>query len=791
MVKICSDPYTKNNDYINKYTFELSSFQKYAIEAITEGNNALITAHTGSGKTLPAEFAIEYFTEKKKKVIYTSPIKALSNQKYYEFTRKFPNISFGILTGDIKFNPDADVLIMTTEILQNTLFKKDNKNKQLLFEMDIDNDLACVIFDEVHYINDKERGRVWEETIMLLPNHVQMLMLSATIDSPELFALWGESQNPTKDVYLITTYHRVVPLTHYNFVTSNSAIFKAIKDKAIQQEIRDYINKIHVIQDSTGNFNEINYYKMKKILTLFKNNNVFVKRQHVLNEVTAYMKENNMLPALCFVLSRNQLEIMANEVTTVLLEDDSKVPYIIKDECYQILKKLPNYKEYLELEEYQNIIKLLEKGIGIHHAGIIPIFREMIELLYSKGYIKILFATETFSVGINMPTKSVIFTNHTKFDGLENRVLLPHEYTQMAGRAGRRGIDTLGYVIHLNNLFKDIELLSYRDMLKGKPQKLNSKFKLSYNLVLNLLNNNGNFDSFTDKSMLNQYIKNQSKICDNNIEKVKILLQKEQEAIKALRTPLETINEYLDLQKLKLTVNNNKKRSIDKNINSIIDFNKSIESDSKIILQNINTNNSLLEYEKESYNLKNYFTYDLDKILELFKNENIIDENNQLTTKGHIASCFKEVNCIVFANLINEFDNYSIQELIAIFSCFTNVSIEKTISKDIEIISRIEKMHELYSDSSNYIIHTELYNYILKWCDSTTNEECKSILQLLNTEKQIYTGEFIKAILKINNIASELEAALELTGNISLLSKIKQIPDLTLKYVATNSSLYI
>ena len=171
MVKICDKKYpydnnSKYSEYFSKFSFPLSDFQKYAIEATVEGNHVLVTAHTGSGKTLPGEFAIEHFVSKGKKVIYTSPIKALSNQKFYEFSEKFPNISFGILTGDIKTNPEADVLIMTTEILQNTLYLKKRDiitTSKLHFDMDIQNELGCVIFDEIHYINDEDRGKVWEE----------------------------------------------------------------------------------------------------------------------------------------------------------------------------------------------------------------------------------------------------------------------------------------------------------------------------------------------------------------------------------------------------------------------------------------------------------------------------------------------------------------------------------------------------------------------------------------------------------------------------------------------------
>ena len=222
MVKLCNNQYpndSKYETYFESYPYPLSDFQKYAIEAIVEGQHVLVTAHTGSGKTLPAEFAIEHFVKKGKRVIYTSPIKALSNQKYSEFSKKYPHISFGLMTGDIKINPDADVLIMTTEILMNALFlqtQNDNieQTSSLQFQIDINADLACVVFDEVHYINDADRGQTWEKTILMLPKQIQMVMLSATIDAPERFTKWAERGDESKEVYLASPHHRVVPLTH-------------------------------------------------------------------------------------------------------------------------------------------------------------------------------------------------------------------------------------------------------------------------------------------------------------------------------------------------------------------------------------------------------------------------------------------------------------------------------------------------------------------------------------------------------------------------------------------------
>ena len=820
MVKICSDTYSKKDEenykeYFTKFNFELSSFQKYAIEAIVTNNHILVTAHTGSGKTLPAEFAIEYFVGLGKKVIYTSPIKALSNQKYYEFTKKFPNISFGILTGDIKSNPEADVLIMTTEILQNTLYKKKNNsinNSLLMFEMDFENELACVVFDEIHYINDPERGKVWEETIMMLPEHIQMVMLSATLDSPETFAYWCETRGLTnqqvnKTVYLTTTYQRVVPLTHYNFITTNKGIFKAIKDKGIQQEIKDYINKLHIIQSPKGDFNEVNYHKMTKMLTLFDNNNIYIKRQHVLNEVTRHMKENDMLPALCFVLSRKQLEICANEITTILLEDDSKIPYIIRNECEQIIRKLPNYQEYLELPEYIKMTSLLEKGVAIHHAGVMPVLREMVELLYSKGFIKLLFATETFSVGINMPTKSVIFTDCTKYDGTTNRTLYPHEYTQMAGRAGRRGIDKIGSVIHLNNIFRDTSLLDYRTMLKGKPQKLTSKFKISYNLILNLIDvGENNLVNFTKRSMIQEDITNQLSSVYNNITKLESELQNNINT----RTPLNIVEEYINLQNNIKYSNNKKKKEIERQITNIKESNKWIETDKIAILNNQNKKMELVKLEKDYQNINLYLDNNVDIILNFLENEKMID-NLQLTQKGKIGTSLREVNCLVFSDLIlnNTLDKFSAKELVGLFSCFTNISVIddfknivcKNENKLLE--STVNKIKDKYDDylhfetknqittGTDYNMHFDLIKYSINWCEANNVDSCKFILQNLEKEKGVFLGEFVKALLKINNISSEIELIAESIGNISLLSKLKEIPNMTLKFVVTNQSLYV
>ena len=463
MVIVCNESYPVNDALmiVDAYMrpglrIMLSDFQKWAIKAIVEGDNVLITAHTGSGKTLPAEFAINYFVAKKKKVIYASPIKALSNQKLYDMRKKFPHISFGILTGDCKDNPEADVLIMTTEILRNTLLNKQINKKAtkcehtgtaacgcanpnalpLMFELDFENDLAMVVFDEVHYINDAERGSVWEQAILMLPPQVQLLMLSATIDRPEDFAGWIEGEKSLqaqelrqaiKKMYLAPTYTRIVPLTHYMWLSVNEGIVKKAVKTPYEKKIENLRQTPVPIATSAGVFHEENYYKMKDVADYLYKNNTYIKRQFVLNDILKYLKEKEMLPAICFVFSRKHVEQAAQEINFSLFEEGSGLPVMVERECRHILAaKLPNYQEYLDLPEYKNIVGLLEKGIAIHHAGIIPVLREMVELLFEKGFIRLLLATETFAVGLNMPTKTVIFAGLTKFNGSTMRLLYPH-----------------------------------------------------------------------------------------------------------------------------------------------------------------------------------------------------------------------------------------------------------------------------------------------------------------------------------------------------------------------------
>jgi antiviral helicase SKI2 len=793
MVKICSFNYSKSDDegyekYHEMYEYPLHDFQKWAVKGIVDGHHVLVCAPTGSGKTLPGEFALNYFHSKGKRTIYTSPIKALSNEKFYNFTKKYPHLSVGLITGDIKTNPEADVLIMTTEILLNKLYQVKSSSpapsSSVSFEMDIENELGCVVFDEIHFINDESRGTIWEQSIMMLPPQVQMIGLSATLDDPAKFAYWLENRGSStkfsdKEVFLTQKQIRAVPLIHYSFITATSVVNKYIKDKTVQQEIRNVIDKPFIIQDAKGVFNDAQYQTTTKVLKLFEKNEIRVKRQHVLNKVTEYLVEKEMLPALCYVFSRKQLEKCAEELTTNLLEFDSKIPYTIDRECEQIIRKLPNFEEYLHLPEYVNTVKLLRKGVGIHHAGLMPILREMTELLFARGFIKILFCTETMSVGINLPVKTTIFTDVNKFNGEINRTLYGHEYTQAAGRAGRLGLDSVGHVIHLNNLFRNVDSVGYKAMMNGKPQTLSSKFKISYNLLLNLLDiGDNNLVNFASRSMVTGDLDNQMKQIHYKITTANTELDNVKACSCHLRTPCEIIEEYIELEKNVKFAANKKRKEMDRQIQNIRDNNKFIDQD-KTTYQKIDVKKSEINSLQTQFDsLNSYVKSGVHSVLHLLKEEGFVDgdfsdeSTLKLSLKGKTAAQLREVHCLVFAKILEDkqIDHLSSKQLISLFSIFTNISVQddfkdyspKTDDNEIQnIVKTVTKTYEDYSvkESSlkintgfDYNIHYDLLNYLEKWCDCQDVESCKLVLQEI---------------------------------------KLKEIPHMTLKYVVTNQSLYV
>lgn len=841
MVFLCNTPYPQasqetHQSYFDRYPFPLSDFQKYAIEAIVKEQHVLVTAHTGSGKTLPAEFGISHFHEKGKKVIYTSPIKALSNQKYYEFSKKYPHISFGLFTGDIKTNPEADVLIMTTEILMNYLFvsTQDKKSEDttvfsqpanefasgLPFQIDIQNELGCVVFDEVHYINDKERGQTWEKTILMLPDHIQMIMLSATIDNPEGFAKWCEKDG-SKQVWLASTDHRVVPLTHYGFMTNNESVFKHIRDKTIQKEIKDNTNKLILLQEHKGAFQQGGYKKLYSIQEHYNQNRLRMNRKHTLNKLVKLLHDREMLPAIAFVFSRKQVESCAQDITVPLLNDEKDVPFNIRRECEQIIRKLPNHKEYLELPEYLMLVSLLEKGIGIHHSGMIPVLREIVEIMISKKYIYLLFATESFAIGLDCPIRTAVFTSMSKYDGHQNRYLHAHEYTQMAGRAGRRGIDTVGNVVHCNNLFPLPRDYDYQVVLGGKPQKLVSKYNITFGLLLNLMKNGHtqDFHLFSKKTMVQNEINSDLHNVQYQIEEYKKTIHEKKTYLDTISTPYDICCEMISKES-KLDQSTNKQQKIlQHEINVLKDNNQHIYNDCKVVSSYLELQERLDKTILEYDTISNYLQTGTNKVLTILLDNKFVDFNEDtscwnITSQGEIASQISEVHPLILTDTLTHndfFKDLTTYQIIGILSCFCDIKIQNEHelsypnSNDHVVNLVIEQMRVLtdeYLDLEHeYNVYTGFnyedslqYNLIdltMEWCNCNTDLECKHFLQKTIQEHLMSCGDFNKALLKICTIVRELILISEKHNKIECLQKLKQIEPLILKYVVTSQSVYV
>jgi len=418
------------------FKFKLDPFQEEAIKYISKDENVLITAKTGSGKTLVGEYQIWHSLNKGKRVFYTTPIKSLSNQKFHDL-KKIYGDRVGIMTGDIKFCPQADIVIMTTEILRNLLYKQGTLTEHIgiTAELSIEN-LDAVVFDEVHYINDPSRGSVWEECLVLLPPHINLVLLSATLDSPEPFVNWL-TDIKQKTCHLISTEYRVVPLIH---MTEDGEVIMDAKDTFHFESYKAWLRKYYNKQDELRKHKErVKTREEGQVIERDVRVGSFLDR---MNKLILKMDK----PALFFVFSRKMCEEYASKVTTDLLtsSETADVRHIIKFHLH-------GYTELQKIEGFHKLNSLLEKGVAFHHSGMLPILKEIVEILFDRGFIKILFATETFAVGINMPTKTVVFTSYRKYDDrTENlRVLLTSEYIQMAGRAGRRGKDDKGIVIYL------------------------------------------------------------------------------------------------------------------------------------------------------------------------------------------------------------------------------------------------------------------------------------------------------------------------------------------------------
>ncbi|VIO88479.1 helicase, putative [Brugia malayi] len=439
-----------------KYPFELDPFQQQAVVCLDRGDSVFVAAHTSAGKTVVAEYAVALCNLHKTRAIYTSPIKALSNQKFREFKLIFQDV--GLITGDIQLHPEAFCLIMTTEVLRSMLYNGS----------EVIRELEWVIFDEVHYINDAERGHVWEEVLIMLPAHAKIVMLSATVPNCVEFADWV-GRIKKKRIYVIMTARRPVPLEHFLYTGQDG---KTKKD-------------MFKIIDSCGQFVQKGYSLASAAKANIRKASANVgPDKNVYITVIDHLRMQNMLPVIVFVFSRRRCDDNAYLLRSIDLtteKEKSSIHHFFSRCIARLRGSDKNLPQVLQMKE------LCKHGFAIHHSGILPILKEVVELLFQKGLVKVLFATETFAMGVNMPARTVIFDSLQKHDGRQLRLLNPGEYIQMAGRAGRRGLDATGSVIVLCKGPYVPDYLDLVNCMQGKPTKLESRFRVTYSMLLNLL----------------------------------------------------------------------------------------------------------------------------------------------------------------------------------------------------------------------------------------------------------------------------------------------------------------
>lgn len=455
------------DNFLNLLEFPLDNFQLEACRALAADKGVLVAAPTGAGKTIVGEFAIHLAIERNLKVFYTTPIKALSNQKYAEMVKRYGQERVGLLTGDSNQNSDAQIVVMTTEVLRNMIYA--NSNSLI--------SLGYVVMDEVHYLADRFRGAVWEEVILHLPKDVRIVSLSATVSNAEEFGAWLDEVRG--DTEIIVSENRPVPLNqHVLFGDELLELFdETSKDPRVNPELaqlhatklRSPVNKPHRGRRSDFGGGRP---QLKQIMRISK------------PDIVELLEDEDLLPAIFFIFSRAGCDAAVKEcqrhnVRLTSTEEKQKIRRIVEEKTYNIAD------EDLNTLGYFDWLSGLERGVAAHHAGMLPAFKEVVEELFLQRLVKVVFATETLALGINMPARTVVLERLDKFNG-EGRVnLTPGEYTQLTGRAGRRGIDTQGHSVIQWSANMDPNNVA--GLASKRTYPLISPFRPTYNMSVNLL----------------------------------------------------------------------------------------------------------------------------------------------------------------------------------------------------------------------------------------------------------------------------------------------------------------
>ena len=465
------------DDFNFTLKFELDGFQKDAIAIIDAGDNVLVGAPTGAGKTIVGDAGIFYWmnTSQTARIYYTTPIKALSNQKFRELGERYGEDNVGLITGDIVINPDARIVVMTTEVLRNQVYSLSNSLTNL----------QCVVMDEVHFLGDRGRGSVWEEVIINLPQHINIIALSATVSNIEEFASWMRQVRGHCQVVL--TEKRPVPLVQHMILSSDdkpnsAAVLYDVyqKERQLNHSLIQKMHKPMAVAPrrkprgrSRAGRNFPNASKTKGLRKI-------PTRSAIVRE----LQKKGILPAIYFIFSRKGCDeaveqILHSQITLNSYEEQDEIAFIVDS---MITGRIT--EDDLRMLDFPQFKQALMQGVAPHHAGLLPVYKEIVEHLFERGLLKLVFATETLALGINMPAKSVVIERLTKFDGTGHTMLTPGQFTQLTGRAGRRGLDDIGHAVVVDG--RNLRLPEVAALSSKRIYPLRSAFSPSYNMAVNL-----------------------------------------------------------------------------------------------------------------------------------------------------------------------------------------------------------------------------------------------------------------------------------------------------------------